>query len=97
MCLFYLDHLSYIALRACVFSRVFNFHQHDKEQVVPHVVLLLYVFLKSHGLIVKFVPLQACRVTKRNSIYTLRIYSIFRIKSVGFGGFCFRTDFHIDR
>lgn len=59
--LIYLNHLSHVALRASVFSGVFDFHQHDKEQIVPHVVLLLDVLLKSHRLVVKLVPLQACR------------------------------------
>lgn len=56
----YLDHLSHVALGACVFSGIFNFHQHNKEQVVPHVVLLFDVLLKSHRLVVKLIPLQAC-------------------------------------
>lgn len=57
----YLDHLSYVALGACVFSGVLHFYQYNKEQVVPHVVLLFDVPLKSHRLVVKLVPLQACR------------------------------------
>lgn len=56
----YLYHLSHVALRACVLSGVFNFHQHYKEQVVPHVVFLLDVLLKRHGLVVELVPLQTC-------------------------------------
>lgn len=57
----YLYHLSHVALGACVLSGVFNFHEHDKEQVVPHVVFLLDVLLKRHGLVVELVPLQTCR------------------------------------
>lgn len=57
----YPDHLSHIALWARVFGRIFNFYQHNKEQVVPHVVLLFDVLLKSHRLVVKLVPLQAYR------------------------------------
>lgn len=57
----YLYHLSHVALGACVLSGVFNFDEHDKEQVVPHVVLLLDVLLERHGLVVELVPLQTCR------------------------------------
>lgn len=57
----YLDHLSHVALRACVLGRIFDFHQHDEEEVMPHVVLLFNVLLKRHRLVVKFVPLQACK------------------------------------
>lgn len=57
----YLYHLSHVALRACVLSGVFNFHEHYKKQVVPHVVLLLDVLLKCHGLVVELVPLKTCR------------------------------------
>lgn len=59
----YLYHLSHVALGACVLSGVFNFHEHDKEQVVPHVVLFLDVLLERHGLVVELVPLQTCRGT----------------------------------
>lgn len=57
----YLYHLSHVALGACVLSGVFNFHEHYKEQVVPHVVFLLDVLLKRHGLVVELVPFQTCR------------------------------------
>lgn len=57
----YLYHLSHVALGACVLSGVFNLNEHYKEQVVPHVVLLLDVLLKGHGLVVELVPLQTCR------------------------------------
>lgn len=53
----YLDHLSHVALRACVLRGIFNFYQYNKEQVVPHVVLLFDVLLKSHRFVVKLVPL----------------------------------------
>ncbi len=67
--LIYLNHLSHVALRACVFSGIFNFYQHNKEQVVPHVVLLFDVLLKSHRLVVKLVPLQACQRAITHMIY----------------------------
>lgn len=57
----YLDHLSHVTLRACVFSGVLHFDQDNKEKVMPHVVLLFDVLLESHRLVVKLVPLQACR------------------------------------
>lgn len=57
----YLYHLSHVALGACVLSGVFNLHEHYKKQVVPHVVLLLDVLLKRHGLVVELVPLKTCR------------------------------------
>lgn len=66
---FYLYHLSDIAFRTRVFSGIFDFHQHNKEQVVPHVVFLFYVLLKSHCLVVKFVTFQACRPAKTHITY----------------------------
>lgn len=57
----YLDHLSHVALRACVLSGILHFYQHYEEQVVPHVVLLFDVLLKSHCFVVKLVPFQTCR------------------------------------
>lgn len=65
----YLYHLSHVALGACVLSGVFNFNEHYKEQVVPHVVLLLDVLLKRHGLVVELVPLQTCRGPTQLSCY----------------------------
>lgn len=65
----HLDHLSHVALGARVFSGVFHFHQHNEEQVVPHVVLLFDVLLKSHRLVVKLVPLQACKRAKTRIFY----------------------------
>lgn len=56
----YLDHLSHVAFWAGVFSGIFNFYQDDKEQIVPHVVLLFNVLLKGHRLVVKLVTLQTC-------------------------------------
>ena len=57
----YLNHLSHVALGPCVFGGILNFYQHNEEQIVPHVVLLFDVLLKSHCLVVKLVTLQACR------------------------------------
>ena len=68
-CLFYLDHFSHVALGAGVFGGIFNLYQNNKEQVVPHVVLLFDVFLKSHRFVVKLVPLQACRGAVKHIIY----------------------------
>lgn len=57
--LLYLDHLRHVALRPSVFCGIFHFDKDDKEEVVPHVVLLLDVLLESHRLVVKLVPLEA--------------------------------------
>lgn len=59
MQLLYLDHLRHVALRPSVFCGIFHFDENDKEEVVPHVVLLFDVLLKSHRLVVKLVPLEA--------------------------------------
>lgn len=58
--MFYLDHLCHVALWPSVFCGIFHFDKNDKEEVVPHVVLLFDVLLKSHCLVVKLVPLEAC-------------------------------------
>lgn len=55
----YLDHLRHVALRPSVFRGIFHFDKDDKEEVVPHVVLLFDVLLESHRLVVKLVPLEA--------------------------------------
>lgn len=55
----YLDHLRHVALRPSVFCGIFHFDENNEEEVVPHVVLLFDVFLKSHRLVVKLVPLEA--------------------------------------
>lgn len=57
--LLYLDHLRHVALRPSVFCGIFHFDKDDKEEVVPHVVLLLDVLLEGHRLVVKLVPLEA--------------------------------------
>lgn len=69
----YLNHLSHVALGACVFGGIFNFYQNNKEQVVPHVVLLFDVLLKSHCLVVKLVSLQACRGAIQHTIYVVKL------------------------
>lgn len=52
------DHLSDVALRACVFSGVLDPHQHNEVQVMPQVVLFLDVLLKRHCFIIKLISLQ---------------------------------------
>lgn len=69
----YLDHLSHVALGAGVFGGIFNLYQNNKEQVVPHVVLLFDVLLKSHRLVVKLVPLQAYRGAVTHIIYGTKL------------------------
>lgn len=69
----YLDHLSHVALGPSVFGGIFNFYQHDEEQVVPHVVLFFDVLLKSHCLVVKLVPLQACRGAITHTVYAAKL------------------------
>lgn len=59
--LIYLDHLRHIALRPGVLCGIFHFYKHNKEKVVPHIVLLFDVLLKSHCLVVELVPFKACR------------------------------------
>lgn len=76
----YLDHLSHVALGARVFGGIFNFYQHNKEQVVPHVVLLFDVLLKSHRLVVKLVPLQAYGGAITRIIYGTKLDSMFKKK-----------------
>lgn len=77
MLFIYLNHLCHVALGACVLCGVFNLYEHNKEQVVPHVVLLFYVLLKSHSLVVELVPLKTCR----GAIMKLQ-YVFFREKGV---------------
>lgn len=59
----YHNHLRHVALRASVFSWIFNFDKNYKVQIMPHVVLWLYMLLKRNGLVIKFVSLQSCKKT----------------------------------
>lgn len=54
----HLDHLSNVALGACVFRGVLDPHQNDEEQIVPQVVLFLDVLLKCHCFVIKLISLQ---------------------------------------
>lgn len=49
----YLDHGVDVALRTRELRRVLHFDQNDEVQVVPHVVLTLYMLLETHCLVVK--------------------------------------------
>lgn len=52
-CQLYLDHGVDIALRTRELCRVLHFDQHNEVQIVPHVVLTLYMLFKTHCLVVK--------------------------------------------
>lgn len=49
----YLNHGMHIALRSGELGGVLDPHQHHEVEVVPHVVLALYVFLERDRLVVK--------------------------------------------
>lgn len=65
------DHLCHVALRPCVFCRVLHLHQDDEVQVMPHVVLWLDVLLEGDCLVVKLVPLQACKTQETLGNFSL--------------------------
>lgn len=63
----HLDQSVDVALRASELCRVLHVDEHNKVEVVPHVVLTLHVLLKACALVVKARPLQACNERELNT------------------------------
>ena len=52
-----------VALGSSELGRIFDLDEHDKVEVMPHIVLQLAVFLKRDRLVIERRPLETCNDT----------------------------------